>query len=97
MVTQYVEYLIPSKGSKKYTAGVAIINRPEGTIIYLDEIFEIETNLTGRPLDILNQGKVRAINHKPNSEISFGEPTLSGIAQAEYQAVVNKSKRKECA
>ena len=97
MVTQYVEYLIPSDGSREYTAGVAIINRPERLTIHLDGIFEMETNSTGRPIDILNQGRVSAINYKPKSKISFGEPTLSGIAQAEYQAVVDKCNRRESA
>jgi len=88
-----------SKANRRaYTAGVAIIEELKGDKVMLRDAYEASFNVRApqNPSQILDP-QVHRITRKGNSEVSIANPTLVGITETEYQAVVDKCNRKVCA
>jgi len=84
--------LIDSKAARRgYIAGVAIIDIFNAGTIQLRDVYEAEFyRIIPQTPSITLDPNVHRIIRKPNSQVSITNPTLTGITQAEYQAVVDK-------
>ena len=80
---------------RAYSAGVAIIDRLEGEILYLTDAYEAQFNVRkpNNPSRTLDPS-VHKIVKRPNSQVAIANPTLTGITEAEYQAVVERYEQK---